>query len=58
MYIYDILKNRYPTEYGMNTIENLLTGLDKKIRICQRLWLEIAENSFEVFLWNFSVIVI
>ena len=32
-----LLKNMFPTEYGINTVQNLLTGPHKKIRIY--LWI-------------------
>ena len=32
-YIFAMHKNMHPTEYGMNTIHNLFTGPQKRIRI-------------------------
>ena len=47
-----MVENMQPTEYGMNTIHNLSSGPLKNSDI---LWLllEVAEDSFRNFLWNF-----
>ena len=43
-----MIKNTYPTEMHMNSIQNLLTGLHKNIQVYYRLWLEIAEGTFHI----------
>ena len=38
------------TEYGVNSIHNLLTGPLKRIRMYKGLWLEIADGGFKIVL--------
>ena len=45
-YIFAVIKNMHPTEYGMNAIHNLLAGSHKKIGIHYWLWLGITEDAF------------
>ena len=53
IYISVILKNIYVIEYGINSINDLLTGTSKRFRIYQVLWLDIAEGAFRFVLCHF-----
>ena len=44
--------NTLPTEYYIGTIHNFSAEAQKRIRMHERLWLEIAEG-FHIILCNF-----
>ena len=50
IYIFDMLKNMYDTEYGVNSFHNSLTRPIKKLR---RPCLEVIEGVFLVVSPNF-----
>ena len=43
-----MLRNMLLTEYGMNSIYNLIKRPHKRIRVHEGLWLETAKGAFQV----------